>query len=347
MRPLLRRLFRSTLISSIPWLILAVLFLFISDAGADNTALLKRDVVRAYIRQVSTEHNLDQNRIAGLFARLETQSDIIEAISSPAEFTLTWGQYRPIFIKPTRIEAGRDFLGEHQALLEQAEASYGVPATIIAAIIGVETFYGRITGKHSVLESLATLAFDYPPRADFFRSELTEFLVLSEAEGWDASSVKGSYAGAMGMPQFISSSYRQYAIDFDDDGKRDLFDSPADVIGSVANYLARHGWQRDMPVVERWLNAADKQQVLANLTRQRLMPVIAADTLRDAGFDTDDLTRGTAEGARASVMLLEGSDGMEGWVGYNNFYVITRYNHSQLYAMAVFQLAETLAASKS
>lgn len=347
MRTLPGRLFRSVLISSIPWLIVVVLFLFMHDVRADNTAFLKRDAVRAYIRQVSVEHDLDQNRIAGLFARLESQADILEAISSPAEFTLTWGQYRPIFIKPKRIAAGREFLGEHRVLFEQAEEVYGVPANIIAAIIGVETFFGRITGKHSVLESLATLAFDYPPRAEFFLSELTEFLVLSEAEGWNALAVKGSYAGAMGMPQFISSSYRQYAVDFDDDGKRDLFDNPADVIGSVANYLAQHGWQRDMPVVERWSFAAGKRQVLATLTRQGLRPVIAADTLRAAGFDTDNLARGTSEGTRASVMLLEGSEGMEGWVGYNNFYAITRYNHSHLYAMAVFQLAETLVASKS
>jgi len=347
MRPLLGRLFRSVLISSIPWLVLAALIVFMHDARADNTTLLKRDTVRTFIRQVSVEHDLDQNRIAGLFARIKSQADILEAISSPAEFTLTWGQYRPIFIKPKRIMAGRKFLGEHRVLFEQAEEIYGVPANIIAAIIGVETFFGRITGKHSVLESLATLAFDYPPRAEFFLSELTEFLKLSEAEGWDALAVKGSYAGAMGMPQFISSSYRQYAIDFDDDGKRDLFDSPADVIGSVANYLAHHGWQRDMPVAERWSFAADKRPVLVNLTRQALKPVIAADTLRAAGFDTDSLARGTAKGARASVMLLEGSDGLEGWVGYNNFYVITRYNHSHLYAMAVFQLAEILAASKS
>lgn len=324
-------------------LLLAGSVVLFPNASIASDNYLMRQEVRAYLDEVSETHDLDRNALAGMFARVTVQQSVLDAISKPAERTLTWAQYRPIFVKQARIEQGRAFMDEHAELLDRAQETYGVPPSIITAIIGVETFYGRITGKFGVLESLVTLAFDYPPRAEFFRSELTEFLVLSDAEGWSAVNRLGSYAGAMGMPQFISSSYRQYAVDFDGDGKRDLFDSVADVIGSVANYLSVHGWREDAPVAERWMISGAVPEFVTALVRRSLTPVIAAETVARLGFESELLATGSRDGQLLSVMSLQGSDGEEIWIGYRNFYVITRYNHSRLYAMAVLQLAESFA----
>ena len=307
-------------------------------SGAAPGTFLAREDVRDWIRRTSAERGLDRHRVAGLFARLETREDILEKIAAPAERTLTWREYRPIFLGESRVEAGRAFLAEHAAVFARAEERFGVPAHVIAAIIGVETFYGRYRGRDGVLEALATLAFDYPPRAAFFASELAEFLVLAEAEGWNALEIKGSYAGAMGLPQFISSSYRAYAIDFDDDGSIDLFDDIPDVIGSVANYLARHGWRRGDAVATRWTPAASERDAVRALVRERLEPAVAPGTVARLGFDG----AAAAGDERLSVMTFAGSGGEEFWVGYTNFYAITRYNHSRLYALAVHQLAEAL-----
>lgn len=316
--------------------LLTALSAFATTASADN--YLQRTEVREYLQTVSRDTGIDRNRLAGLFARLTPQQSILDAISRPAERTLTWRQYRPIFVTEKRTVQGREFIREHQALLQRAESEYGVPVNIIAAIIGVETFYGRITGKHGVLESLATLAFDYPPRSAFFKRELTEFLVLSEAEGWNAGERLGSYAGAMGVPQFISSSYREYAVDFDGDGKRDLFNNLADVIGSVANYLAVHGWVEGAPIAEPW---SVEKSAVKDLLRDSLQPSVAREVVAARGFDSKGLSVGAADGRLLSVMNLSGEAGDESWVGYKNFYVITRYNHSRLYAMAVMQLAQS------
>jgi len=282
-----------------------------------GSAFLNRAEVRDYINDVSKEHQLDPNRLANLFAQIRSQQTVLDAISRPAEKVLTWAQYRPIFIKQKRVEAGRKFMLEHGTTLLRAEQEFGVPAKIIAAIIGVETFYGGITGKHGVLEALATLAFDYPPRAKFFRSELTEFLVLSQSENWDTVAVKGSYAGAMGWPQFISSSYRHYAIDFDNDGKRDLFNSVDDVIGSVANYLNKHGWVPSEPIAELLAVPANEGAAIKSLQRKSLKPEVESATINALGFSIDGASP-------VSVMNLQGNDGDEVWVGYTNFYVITR-----------------------
>lgn len=313
----------------------------IDTASPAVGAYLARDDVRTWINDTSAERGFDRNRIAGLFARLQRRDDILAKISAPAERTLTWREYRPIFLGKERITAGRAFLVEHQATFARAEKRFGVPAEVIAAIIGVETFYGRIVGRDSVLESLVTLGFDYPPRATFFRSELAEFLTLADKEGWNPLEIKGSYAGAMGLPQFISSSYRQYAIDFDDDARVDLFGSIDDVIGSVANYLARHGWQRGQAVAERWRPAEENLAAVRALVRNGLSPAIALETVRRLGFDGAGGTE-IVVSERLSVMTFAGSTGEELWVGYKNFYAITRYNHSRLYALAVHQLAEEL-----
>jgi membrane-bound lytic murein transglycosylase B len=306
--------------------------------SAEN--FLQREDVRAYVNELSAETGIDKNYLAGLFVKLESQQGILDAISKPAERTLTWREYRPIFLTDKRTKEGKQFIQENRALLDRAYEVYGVSPEIIAAIIGVETFYGRITGKHGVLESLATLAFDYPPRSKFFKRELSEFLVLANAEGWPAEKVLGSYAGAMGMPQFISSSYRQYAVDFDGDGLRDLFGSTADVIGSVANYLAVHGWVKNAPIAERWISGLDDKPSVRALVRKSLKPAHTAELVTKTGFKSSKIARATRGDRLVSVMTMKGQRYEEFWVGYKNFYVITRYNHSRLYAMAVYQLAK-------
>ena len=311
-------------------------------ASESAERFLERDSVREYIRELSVEHQLDSHRISDLFSKLKRQQSVLDAISRPAERTLTWREYRPIFITQERINGGVQFLQQHKSLLKRAEDRFGVPAEVITAIIGVETYYGRITGSYSVLEALATLAFDYPPRAAFFSSELTEFILLSEAEGWDTVNVKGSYAGAMGMPQFIASSYRAYAIDFDKDGQRDLFNNPADIIGSVANYLARAGWVEGAPIAESWMRDAGVSSSIRALVSDTLKPDVRGDQVQALGFDSEALAIGTQSDSRLSVMMLNGKQGEELWIGYKNFYAITRYNHSHLYAMAVFQLADAI-----
>lgn len=303
---------------------------------------LQRPDVREYLKEVSTQTGLDQHFLAGLFVKLSPQQEILDAISRPAERTLNWGEYRPIFVTDRRVKEGREFMSEHRALLDKAYDAYGVPPSIIAAIIGVETFYGRITGKHGVLESLATLAFDYPPRAKFFKRELTEFLVLSNSEAWPADKVLGSYAGAMGMPQFISSSYREYAVDFDGDGRRDLFGSTDDAVGSVANYLATHGWVKNSPIAERWISGLDDKEAVRALVKQSLKPAHTAALVTATGFKSSKIEQATQGDRLVSVMTMESKNAEEFWVGYHNFYVITRYNHSRLYAMAVYQLAMEL-----
>ena len=303
--------------------------------STDTTPYIERAVVQEFIRDVAVRHELNQNTLAGWFKSLKPQRNILEAISTPAERTLTWKEYRPIFLGDERINSGREFLNTHRTTLDRAEAEYGVPATIIAAIIGVETFYGKHKGKHGALESLATLAFDYPRRSEFFTQELEAFILLSSEEGWDPLARKGSYAAAMGFPQFIASSYRAYAVDFDGDGKRDLINSIEDSIGSVGNYLAVHGWTTGAPVADRWKTTEANAAAVAKLERKSLKPRIAAQTVRNLGFD--------AIGKEpVSVMPLRGKNGTQTWVGYKNFYVITRYNHSRLYAMAVMQLAQQL-----
>ena len=319
-------------------LLALVLFTFASAANAEN--FLQRADVRQYISQLSEEQGLDKDYLSNLFVNISSQQGILDAIAKPAERTLTWREYRPIFLTDKRVKEGREFIDQHRALLQRASDVYGVPINVIASIIGVETFYGRITGKYGVLESLATLAFDYPPRSTFFKRELTEFLVLSSAEDWDALNVRGSYAGAMGTPQFISSSYRQYSVDFDGDGRRDLFNSIADVVGSVANYLSVHGWVDGAPIAEPWESGMTSKASVKALVTKSLKPKHAANVVSELGFSSTQLTDATQNGRLLSVMTMKGNSGEEIWVGYQNFYVITRYNHSRLYALAVVQLAD-------
>lgn len=288
---------------------------------------------KAFIDEMVREHDFSRADLSYWLGSTERYDAVIEAMSKPAEKTLTWAQYRPIFIKQGRIDSALAFARENADLLAQVEQQYGVPREIITAIIGVESWFGKYKGKHPALQSLATLAFDYPKRAKFFRNELKEFLLLSREESFEPLSVKGSYAAAMGMPQFISSSYRAYAVDGDGDGKRDLFGSTADICASVANYFVRHGWQTGAAIAEQVSPSAD----VAELVKKGYKPALDRSDFEKIGVDVK-----LAGKDRAALIELEGNQGLEHWIGYNNFYVITRYNHSSLYAMAVFQLAQSI-----
>lgn len=296
--------------------------------------------IRAFSEEMATRHSMDADAVEQLLAdEAAHQPSIIEAISRPAE-ALPWHRYRPIFLTRDRIEAGLEYWTTHQAILEEVESRYGVPPEIVVAIIGVETRYGRYRGRHRVLDALRTLAFAYPPRADFFRSELEAFLLLAEEERFDPTTPLGSYAGAMGVPQFISSSYRAYAVDFDGNGRRDLFSEPADAIGSVGHYFARHGWQAGEPIAVEARVSGGRWQ---DFRRSDLKPVDTLADLEAAGIRAKAELSG---GQPARLLELETENGPAHWVTLNNFYVITRYNHSPLYAMAVLQLAEALAEAR-
>jgi membrane-bound lytic murein transglycosylase B len=308
--------------------------ILISCAHADtNTADTK--AFESFAQRMATRHGFDAGKIERLLAQSARQDDILAAIANPAE-ALPWYRYRPIFLQESRIRQGVLFWEQNQAALERASQQYGVPPQIIVAILGVETRYGSYRGKHRVIDALRTLAFDYPPRGDFFRSELEQYLLLSREEDFDPLQPEGSYAGAMGMPQFISSSYRAYAVDFNGDGHRDLWDQPVDAIGSVANYFSAHGWRRGKAV-------AVPARVTGEDWRSKDAPKLEADSsvadLRKHGVTPE---RPLPAEQPAGLVILEGKEGPEYWVGLPNFYVITRYNHSALYAMAVYQLSQAI-----
>jgi membrane-bound lytic murein transglycosylase B len=309
--------------------------LLITSVLLSSAALANTDE-QAFIDKMVKEHQFDAAEISSLLNQAKKQQAIIDAMSRPAEKRLNWGQYRKIFMTDKRIKGGMKFWKENQAILEQAEKTYGVPAQIITAIVGVETFYGRITGKYSVLDSLYTLGFHYPPRAKFFRSELEEFLQLAREEGVSPAEPLGSYAGAMGRPQFISSSFRAYAVDFDKDGKRDIWENNADVIGSVANYFKRHGWKAGEPVAQLVTGA---KKGFDEEIKAGYKPSLDVNALIDKGII---LGSSLDKDAKVALLEMESDDGNEYWVASPNFYAITRYNHSPLYAMAVFQLSEAI-----
>jgi membrane-bound lytic murein transglycosylase B len=297
---------------------------------------LERKEVQEFIREMVTKHELDEAHLKSVIDGAVFKQSIIDAISKPAEKVLTWKEYRKIFLTDQRIKHGRRFMREHQGTFLRAEKFYGVPAHIIAAIIGVETFYGQRMGNYRVLDSLATLAFDYPPRASFFRQQLEEFLLLSKEEQQDEFELMGSYAGAMGFGQFIPSSYRAYAVDFDADGIRDIWTNPVDAIGSVANYLSEHRWRKGQTIT---MVVSPENQAGKDLFGNKLKPYISVGQLTEKGtFQGIQLDND----AQVSPLLFNGGEGEEYWLGLYNFYVITRYNHSKLYAMAVYQLSREL-----
>ena len=299
----------------------------------------QRADVKEFINEMVKQHGFDRAYLENKFANAKRLDNVLESIAKPAEKELTWKQYRPIFVTDKRTNKGKKFIEEHRATLQRAEKKYGVPLEIIAAIIGVESYYGKHTGRYTVFDSLTTLGFDYPKRSKFFRSELKQFLLLSKEEDIDVNEMTGSYAGAMGMPQFISSSYRRYAVDFDGDGKRDLWHSIDDVIGSVANYFSDHGWQSGVSVTHP-VTVTDESIVRK---KNSLKPYATVGQFKKQGVKIDAVVdKQLNDKQLATLLKFDGRRGKEYWLGLKNFYVITRYNHSELYAMAVYQLSERL-----
>lgn len=315
---------------------LSVLVLLVS-AGQSSASYLDHPEATKFIDEMVQNHQLDRDKLKSIFTEATKKQSILDAISRPAEKRLEWKGYRKIFLTEDRISKGIQFMQKHKAVLARAEKEFGVPAEIITAIIGVETRYGGNKGSYRVIDALSTLAFDYPPRGKFFRKELEQVFLLSKEQGFDELELVGSYAGAMGYGQFIPSSYRHYAVDFDGDNVADILNNPVDAIGSVANYFAKHKWKSGEPIAFRTALSEKKQSII----HDKLKPSHKLAELKKAGvqvsepYDLDQL---------AKLQVLNGSEGEEHWVTLHNFYVITRYNHSHLYAMAVFQLSNELKA---
>ncbi len=308
---------------------------------ASNSIALAVDTgqanIDAFIDTMVSEHDYDRATLEEILGQAEFKESIIEQISKPAERTLTWADYRPIFMTAERVAAGAEFWRENCAALERVSNETGVPVEIIVGIIGVETYYGRITGGHRVLDALTTLAFYYPPRETFFRRELQEFLLLVREEEMQATDAFGSYAGAMGRPQFMPSSYRAYAVDSTGDDKRDIWNDWTDVAGSIANYFVAHKWKTGEEVAAQ-ATLSDRFQGPTPKNKLSASETVAALSESGVVFSTS-LSGDNA----AQLVTLEGDAGTEHWVGFHNFFVITRYNRSVMYALAVHQLGQEIA----
>ena len=308
-------------------------FCFGASMASANYA--ERPEVLAMAERLAAQ-GLDRDTVLRVMGDAKRLDSVIDAMNRPAE-RKAWRDYRPIFLKSARVKAAGEFYRIHRETLHRAEDTLGVPVEVILAIIGVETYYGRNKGSFRALDALATLGLDYPRRAEFFLGELESLFLLGKTEGLNPTELKGSYAGAMGYGQFIPSSYLAYSIDFDGDGRRDLINNPVDAIGSVANYLARHGWDANQPIAVRVNNATqfvEKMESRIEIRYNGRDLALAGVT----GLPTE------WGGWRLDVLGLEGQSGAEYWAVTKNFYAITRYNRSPLYAMAVTQLAAEIAA---
>ncbi len=298
----------------------------------------EREDVRQFIAEMVDKHGFVRKELRTLLSKARFQPTIIKAITPPIEpRAKSWQAYRALFLTPERIEAGIAFREHHRVALARAVELYGVPEEIIVAIIGVETVYGRNTGSYRVIDALATLAFDYPPRAEFFRGELENYLLYARDAGIDTLALKGSYAGAIGIPQFMPGSYRRYAVDLDGDGKQDLSGSFADAIGSVANFLKAHGWQSGEPVAY----AAQVQgENYRSLIAAGIKPTYRYGDL--ASFGIHAAGEAKTDAPCALIELATPGEASEYLVGLANFYVLTRYNRSSMYAAAVLELAQAV-----
>ena len=328
---------------SIPTLALLALATLTIGATATRAAQSEpgqrfpRAQLSRFAAQVARRDGLNRRAILRVLRHARAQQKIIDSMNRPAERVLQWWQYRQIFLTDKRIAAGAEFWQEHRDSLERVSAEQGVPPQYIVAILGAETYYGRIMGSYRILDALATLAFDYPPRARYFRSELEQFLVLSQRNKIDPLTARGSYAGAMGPLQFMPSAYLRYGVDGDDDGQTDLFSDWDDIFASVANYLHECGWQPGGPVVAdvRIDPGATFQINPSNLVLDRTI-----DGLNAQGVRVDTAVPGDTP---VVLLLAEQQDGPTYRVGFNNFHALTRYNYSAMYAMAVDELARAIA----
>ncbi len=315
--------------------------LFISTvASAAPQNYLQNPIFLKMLDELEKEEQFNRQDLITLFEQVKRQDSILEAMSRPAEKTKTWGEYKPIFVNETGIKKGVEFWIEHKDTLEKAAREYNVPEAMIVAIIGVETRYGSYKGKYKVIEALSTLAFDYPPRSEFFYKQLKQYLVLTRKYQWDPMSLLGSYAGAMGYAQFIPSSYLNLAVDYDGDDIPDLINSAEDAIGSIANYFNHHGWAPNKPVLLTAKKVKTDNDEMTAILNTPLEPTTTLETAAKAGLilhpavDGDFLVR--------PFTFINKDEQEELWFGLNNFFVITEYNHSKLYARAAYELASAI-----
>ena len=318
----------------------------VKDASAAGSGYARRADVRFLVDDLATERGFDRKQLLRWFAAAQFQPKIIAAMERPIVEPPKWFEYAPKFLSAERIEGGIAYFRAHEADLARAEREFGVPAEIIVAIIGVETFYGKNLGTYRVFDALTTLAFDYPRRATFFRGELKDFLRLTRDQAISPLTPKGSFAGAMGVPQFMPGSYLRYAVDFDGDGKIDLWSSGADIIGSIANYLARHDWQRGGPVLLPATIDADARDAILRKLDGGMSERRSLSAWEDDGVAADALASELPADPVGVLMLeeppVDGDERASYWIACPNFYAITRYNRSRLYAAAVFNLAQAV-----
>jgi len=319
--------------------VLALLIFAFPASASDKVYVdLNQENVVEFIEEMVTTHDFDRDALSAVLATAEIKATVIKKISTPAERKLSWGEYRKIFITKERINAGATFWRENREMLERITLESGVPVEILVGIIGVETYFGRITGKDRVIDALATLAFEYPPRATFFRKELMQFLILAREEELDPSVPMGSYAGAMGRPQFMPSSFRAYAVDSTGDGKRDIWENWADASGSIANYFLAHGWRsREEVVAQASLGSNWSRAVPKPANTLKMTDTVESLSKKGVVFATD-----LCADSGGQLLTYEGDDSIEHWVGFHNFFVITKYNRSVMYALAVHQLGQKI-----
>ena len=308
----------------------------LTHAAPVATSFASDPAVIEFARDLEQRHGFDAEDLLRQFAMVRPNDKVLQLIRPPVSpLQRSWERYRPRFLTERRIDGGVRFWQENRLALAKASALYGVPPEIIVAIIGVETEYGGNTGNFRVLEALATLAFHYPRRADFFRTELEQFLLLARENGMDPVNMRGSFAGAIGIPQFMPGSQRRYAVDFDGDQKIDLSTSVNDAIGSVGRFLEQHGWQAGQPIA---VPARARGEPERSLIEAGIQPTLLVAELAQQGITAD----ADAQATVTLVDLVSPGRPTEYWLGYNNFYVITRYNRSSFYAMSVFQLAAAI-----
>ena len=306
-------------------------------AAPESDQLFPHAQLEQFATRIARRDGLRRRAVLEVLLQARAQPEIIDKISRPAEQVLEWWQYRQIFLTDRRINEGVAFWRAHRDSLERVSAEQGVPPQYLVAILGAETYYGRITGSYRVLDALATLAFDYPPRSRFFSHELEEFLVLVHQEKLDPLTLKGSYAGAMGPLQFMPSTYLRYGVDGNDDGTRDLFSDWDDIFASIARYLHDCGWQPGGPVVA---DVRIDPGATFHIDPDNLALDETIDGLNGQGVRVESDAPGDT---RVVLLLAQQQDGPTYRVGFNNFHALTRYNHSALYALAVNDLAEAIA----
>ena len=295
----------------------------------------ENDETAEFIDYMAQKHGYEKSYLEDIFQRAKYQERVVRIMNRQPEGTMTWERYRGIMVNESRISAGKEFIKTHKQDLKRAEEIYGVPAEIIASIIGIETRYGRIKGNIRVIDSLSTLAFDYPRRSKFFKVQLEEFLLLSREENFNLEEIEGSIAGAMGYGQFMPDSYRDYAVDFDNDGVRDILNNPIDAIGSVANFLNKKGkWKPNVPIAMKAKAISEVKEITSSFK-----PYMTEIELEEFGLEATEIIPSNLKFVPISLNL---EDGYEYWLGFDNYQSISRYNRSKLYVMAVFEFSNSL-----